>query len=770
MALWAASQSLRGPALQEMLRTYEKHQFHIEIRCTFANWIENQFWNLRQNRDEMTAICFRDEILNLMRQQAQQNRFQNNPVNLLEIVVECLETETRLCQEAMMTLQRTGNSSEWNNNSNNTNICSTAEDIRRVCSQLQLVTIEAENGWKNIQQLGENLNILSYHWNKFLSEHPECRYPPTAGAKYPPNQVQAFKQRQGLWNDMLEIIKCRREAELTITENFTKIVDGVKLLHTKVLAGQLFEWKQRQKTLCGIENLTVKHCEELKQIQLWCESSLDAIWRTKILVEQVHAVCDKNLMPNNEPVKPRLDIIFQELESLLCELVKETFIIMKQPPQIIKVETKFAASVCSLIGTKLNALSGLTDVKAHILSESQVRSIQSGNFPPDLEASGKILNSCKKIGRRASTKGEEMVTELKFAILFTSEFAIQNKKIVVRDLSLPTVVIVNTNQTANAMGTIVWDNYFSSPNREGFEVPKEAKWPSVAHMLNTEFQNRVGSGLTEENLQFLASKLLGDMNPMKVDLSCAAVSWQKFIKIPNSEFNQPFWKWFYTIMDLMQSNTELKAIWCEGSFVGFITKERAKEILLGCDPGTFLLRFSSRKPKAISICYTGIGDMGQKVVEFPQPLDEKNFTALKTLSECLIDIPQFVYVYPRGISKEEAFRSHTNKAPKLPKQVNDATSKENGNSIYVPLLTWKLILNGNTNSGSMSTCTTPAPETPQSMTTTVETECEMPDLSGNYMEPHDSIADEINIRENLQAEFPDQASFLGHSSYDNSVM
>lgn len=82
-----------------------------------------------------------------------------------------------------------------------------------------------------------------------------------------------------------------------------------------------------------------------------------------------------------------------------------------------------------------------------------------------------------------------MVTELKFAILFTSEFTIQAKKIVVRvysrilflycgksnsyiqystmfnlqDTSLPTVVIVNTNQTANAMGTIVWDNYFSSP-------------------------------------------------------------------------------------------------------------------------------------------------------------------------------------------------------------------------------------------------------------------------------------------------------------------
>lgn len=40
-------------------------------------------------------------------------------------------------------------------------------------------------------------------------------------------------------------------------------------------------------------------------------------------------------------------------------------------------------------------------------------------------------------------------------------------------------------------------------------MPKEVKWQNIAHMLNTEFFHRVGSGLSEENLQFLASKLIG---------------------------------------------------------------------------------------------------------------------------------------------------------------------------------------------------------------------------------------------------------------------
>ncbi|EDV29734.1 uncharacterized protein TRIADDRAFT_52438 [Trichoplax adhaerens] len=707
MALWAASQSLRGPALQQMLQTYEMHQFHIEIRCVFANWIENQFWSLGQNRDELTAIRVRDELLSLMRQQTQQleqistqdallqwsrmtkyiedfkNRFQQNPMRLLDILLDCLETERKLCQEATITLKGNDESSNWPNGNNN--ISTAAEDIRKICSQLHMITIDAENDWKNIQQLRENLNILYHHWNKLLEEHPECRYQPVPNSKYPSSQG--------------------------IAEKFAKIVEGVKVLHSKVLDVQLFEWKQRQKALGGIENLMNTHCEELKQIQLWCESSLDTIWQTKILVEQLLAVCDKNLHANDQAVKPTLDIILQELENLLSELVNKAFVIMKQPPQIIKVDTKFAASVCSLIGTKLNAFSQLTDVNAYILSESQVRSLRSGNFPPDLGASGKILNSCKpmqfdsqtrmwkvdltnmKIGRRATAKGDEMVTELKFAILFTSEFTIQAKKIIVRDVSLPTVIIVNTNQTANAMGTVVWDNYFSSPNREGFEVPKEVKWQSIAHMLNTEFFHRVGSGLSEENLQFLACKL--------------------------------------------------------------IAKERAKEILLGCEPGTFLLRFSSGKPKAISICFTRVDRSGQKVVEFPEPLDEKKFTLMKTLSECLFDIQQFRYVYPKGISKEDAFRSHYSGSGNQISCSRETAGSENGkSSIYdKSRLKFKLFLDDSTGSEPSSTCSTPL-STPQALTPSVDHDCEMAGINV-YSEMQD-VSDDF-VRHLLQGNAVDES-------------
>lgn len=36
----------------------------------------------------------------------------------------------------------------------------------------------------------------------------------------------------------------------------------------------------------------------------------------------------------------------------------------------------------------------------------------------------------------------------------------------------------------------------------------------------------------------------------------------------------------------------LRAPWCANLIIGFIDREKAENMLLKCDPGTFLLRFS----------------------------------------------------------------------------------------------------------------------------------------------------------------------------------
>lgn len=52
-----------------------------------------------------------------------------------------------------------------------------------------------------------------------------------------------------------------------------------------------------------------------------------------------------------------------------------TFIIEKQPPQVLKTQTKFAATVRLLVGGKLNVHMNPPQVKATIISELQAKAL-----------------------------------------------------------------------------------------------------------------------------------------------------------------------------------------------------------------------------------------------------------------------------------------------------------------------------------------------------------------------------------------------------------
>lgn len=60
---------------------------------------------------------------------------------------------------------------------------------------------------------------------------------------------------------------------------------------------------------------------------------------------------------------------------LAISLPSSTFIIEKQPPQVLKTQTKFAATVRLLVGGKLNVHMNPPQVKATIISEQQAKSL-----------------------------------------------------------------------------------------------------------------------------------------------------------------------------------------------------------------------------------------------------------------------------------------------------------------------------------------------------------------------------------------------------------
>ena len=60
---------------------------------------------------------------------------------------------------------------------------------------------------------------------------------------------------------------------------------------------------------------------------------------------------------------------------LLDALVKSSFVIEKQPPQVLKTNTRFSATVRLLVGPKLNVHMSPPVVTVSIISEAQANSL-----------------------------------------------------------------------------------------------------------------------------------------------------------------------------------------------------------------------------------------------------------------------------------------------------------------------------------------------------------------------------------------------------------
>lgn len=63
-----------------------------------------------------------------------------------------------------------------------------------------------------------------------------------------------------------------------------------------------------------------------------------------------------------------------EINTVFSRL-RSTFIIEKQPPQVLKTQTKFATTVRLLVGGKLNVHMNPPQVKATIINEQQAKAL-----------------------------------------------------------------------------------------------------------------------------------------------------------------------------------------------------------------------------------------------------------------------------------------------------------------------------------------------------------------------------------------------------------
>uniref|UniRef100_A0A3B4GZT8 Signal transducer and activator of transcription n=1 Tax=Pundamilia nyererei TaxID=303518 RepID=A0A3B4GZT8_9CICH len=660
MAQWIhMTQILQHLSYETVSSLYPPNTFPIEVRHYISEWIENQRWedfSQEKVEQESQAQILLDQGISMMQSVAQQNAnvvekmklmqmsrqmelFHQQPLKFALMVRDLLRQERALINGVSPFYTSPAQYPAYPTND------MSKQDV----DQLVLKVLEVQEIRKKMHQIQEELN---WERQNFESAHSQGSF-----------------QQNGLDSANAEIKKLQthiQQLEYNIQAMATKrsqlLKESMELLGIcqKRFLNRLTEWSWEQRKAA----IGFPFDDNLSPLQTWAEQLLG-----------MNGNLRQELMLTGE-----LTSELQEgLSQLVQVLIESSLIVDKQPPQVIKTQSKFSTTVRYLLGEKV-APGKPVLVKAQIINEIQARNLANvhGDNVGELINNSAVLEhnaatkstcsnfrnmSIKKI-KRADRKGSESVTEEKFALLFSSEINITGCETPYRIqvISQPVVVIVHGSQDNNAVATIIWDCAFSE-RVIPFVVPDRVPWRMMYNTLNSKFTSEVGTqhNLDQYNQHFLAQKVF-DKPDFNEDFSNMMVSWAQFNKevLPGRPFT--FWQWFEGVMELTKKH--LKTYWSEGLIFGFIGKQHLHLILKDRPNGTFLLRFSDSEIGGITIAYVSATENGGQKIQNIQPFTKRDLE-IRGLGDRIRDIDHITYLYP-DFPKHDVFRKfYTGNEPTL---------------------------------------------------------------------------------------------------------
>uniref|UniRef100_A0A673BF32 Signal transducer and activator of transcription n=1 Tax=Sphaeramia orbicularis TaxID=375764 RepID=A0A673BF32_9TELE len=695
MAVWIQAQQLQGDALHQMQSLYGQH-FPIEVRHYLSQWIEGQLWDaidLENPQEEFKAKrlldCLIQELQNKAEHQVGEDGFllkiklghyasqlkstyDRCPLELVRCIKHILYTEQRLVREA------TNVSTDSPVGGMMDSMSQKYQQINQAFEELRLLTQDTENDLRKLQHNQEYFIIQYQESLRIQAQLSSLATLPPADRQLREPALLSKRATVEAW--LTREANTLQKYRLDLAEKHQKTLQLLRKQQTIILDDELIQWKRRQQ-LAGNGGPPEGGLDIL---QSWCEKLAETIWQNRQQIRRAEHL--RQQLPIPGPIEELLNELNSTITDIISALVTSTFIIEKQPPQVLKTQTKFAATVRLLVGGKLNVHMNPPQVKATIISEQQAKALLKNENTRN-DSSGEILNnncvmeyhqttgtlsahfrnmSLKRI-KRSDRRGAESVTEEKFTILFESQFSVGGNELVfqVKTLSLPVVVIVHGSQDNNATATVLWDNAFAEPGRVPFLVPDKVLWPQLCDAINIKYKAEVQSnrGLSEENLVFLAQKAFSSSsnNPEGLpehDDDLVPES------LPGRNFT--FWQWFDGVMELTKKH--LKPHWNDGAILGFVNKQQAQDMLMSKPNGTFLLRFSDSEIGGITIAWVAENPnkAGERMVWNLMPYTTKDFS-IRSLADRISDLNHLLFLYPDR-PKDEVFSKYY--TPPLSKAVD----------------------------------------------------------------------------------------------------
>ncbi|XP_047740317.1 signal transducer and activator of transcription 5B [Hyalella azteca] len=683
MSLWSRAQQLPPDALREVKASYAHHAFPIEVRHCLALWLEEkmQHWHEMDVENPSHSEFAGGLLLELMREieaklhtetdfllrsrleEASQqfaSRYQQSPLLLVSALRSCFNTELSLVQqhESMMAGARVGGGDVGCPPGGHHHLGGggggggemVTADIMDQLAALAERTADSANDLRFLEQEQESFFISYHDCTKTNAQLSHLTAQPITPQLQ--EMIISMEKKKQMGEQELSVkVSGMVQRRLALVEKLQQTLDKIIAAQHRVLDQELTAWKREQQ-MAG--NGRPFNEAKLNRIQEWCEQLADIIWQNRHQVKECERQCSKLPLqpPGGVDMLPALN---QTITRQLSSLVTSTFIIEKEPPQVMKTNTRFTATVRLLVGGKLNVHMTPPQVTVSIVSEAQANSLLKNEAKR--HQSGEILNNTgtmeyvqstrqlsvnfrnlqlRKI-KRAEKKGTESVMDEKFALLFQSTFSVGGGEL---------------GFQANESRCVL----------NAFHVPDKVPWPAVADMLDTKFKHATGRGLTPDNINFLASKALRT-NSMCSDYSSQYLSWSQFCKEPLLERSFTFWEWFFQVMKVTREH--LRQLWVDGSILGFVGRRQAEELLSASPPATFLLRFSDSELGGVTIAWSSDDvNAESREVFMLQPFTSKDF-GIRPLADRISDLRRLTTLYP-NTPKDHAFSKYYTPVTELP--------------------------------------------------------------------------------------------------------
>jgi len=693
-SLWDRTQKLPKELFKQVEMVYGEH-FPLEVRFQLAHWIEeNMNPVVKYKADDLAsqnvAVNIAQQLLAQLDAKAQsipadpdkflikqkltdislalKTMYSNNLVGLFLAVKQCLEQELNIVNQVaggapVGALDQ-----------------SMGSQIRHQLSILQTKVNDTGIELDRCRQEQEAVTVEFYSFKEMEAKFDAMRTQNgEASMDVKKLKQQRDRMEQQIRQKYMNLATQRTTLVNTLVSNF----HAVKEVQVQVLDKELIAWKRDQQLAGNGLQMTLS----LETLQEWCENLAQIIWSMRQQIKQLENLRSQLTDPTNTP--NHIPDLLSGITDLLSNLVTGTFIIEKQPPQVMKTNTRFTSTVRLLVGGQLNVHMASPNVAVSIISENQANSLLTS--PPQSPkrredySSGEILNGhgnmefhaatrqvsvtfrnlqLKKI-KRTEKKGTESVMEEKFSVLFWTDFQVGELKFQVWTLSLPVVVIVHGNQEPQALATITWDNAFAEWGRRPFVVPDKVSWAKMAAALNMKWTAACGTtrNLTEENLYYLACKAFRNNNLGIDDFKNLVLTWSQFCREPLPDRTFTFWEWFYRVMNLTANH--MRGPWNDGYIMGFVAKHKAEEMLMTREGGCFLLRFSDSELGGVTIAYVRQDhsqNHSQKSVFMVAPFTTRDLSQ-RSIADVIFDLQEYLTIlYPN--TPMEAFRKFSNSANK----------------------------------------------------------------------------------------------------------